>query len=90
MTKLDVYISDECWVCDETRRIVADIRPKFPDLDVELRDIQDNRCPSTVFATPTYVLDGRTIFLGNPTREELAQKLADILQRSPLHKSRTK
>lgn len=82
MTKLDVYISEDCWVCVETRRIVADIRPKFPDLEVELRDIQDDGCPSTVFATPTYVLDGRTIYLGNPTREELTQKLEDVLQRS--------
>ncbi|MGD2048607.1 MAG: thioredoxin family protein [Chloroflexota bacterium] len=82
MTKLDVYISENCWVCDETLRIVAEIKPKFPDLEVELRDVQDDQRPSTVFATPTYVLDGRTIYLGNPTREELTQKLEDVLQRS--------
>ncbi len=82
MTNLDVYISEECWVCNETRRIVAEITPKFPDLDIELRDVEDDRCPSTVFATPTYVLDGRTIYLGNPTREELTQKLKDTLIRS--------
>lgn len=82
MTKLDVYVSEECWVCDETRRIVADITPKFPDLDIELRDVKDGRCPSMVFATPTYVLDGRTIYLGNPTREELVQKLEDTLKGS--------
>jgi hypothetical protein len=82
MTKLDVYISEECWVCNETRRIVADITPRFPDLDIELRDVEDKWCPSTVFATPTYVLDGRTIYLGNPTREELTQKLKATLQKS--------
>lgn len=75
MTKLDVYISDTCWSCDEAKQIVADIRPHFPRVTIELRDIGDERRPDSVFATPTYVLDGRTIFLGNPTREQLQQKL---------------
>ena len=82
MTKLDVYITEECWACDEARRIVADLAPQFPNIDIELRDVHDERPPSTVFATPTYILDGRTIFLGNPTLEELSQKLEVISQTS--------
>lgn len=77
MPKLDVYISECCWSCDEARQIVADIKPLFSDIAMELRDIGDERRPDHVFATPTYVLDGRTIFLGNPTREQLQQKLED-------------
>jgi len=77
MAKLDVYISQTCWTCDEAKQIVADLKPQFPNISIELRDISDERCPSCVFATPTYVLDGRTIFLGNPTREQLRQKLED-------------
>jgi hypothetical protein len=46
-------------------------------MPIELRGIDDEGRPSNVFATPTYVLDGRTIFLGNPTREQLRQKLID-------------
>ena len=77
MAKLDVYISETCWSCDEAKQIVAEIRPQFPSITIDLRDINDERRPSTVFATPTYVLDGRTIFLGNPTREQLQQKLEE-------------
>jgi hypothetical protein len=44
-------------------------------MEIELRDLNDERRPSQVFATPTYILDERTIFLGNPTRDELIQKL---------------
>jgi hypothetical protein len=76
MPKLDVYIEDSCWACAESRRIIADVAPKVPDVDIELRGLDDERRPSTVFATPTYVLDGRVIFMGNPTREELVQKLS--------------
>ncbi len=75
MPKLDVYITEECWACAEARQIVADLSPQFPEVKMELRDLADERKPSTVFATPTYILDGRTIFLGNPTRDELRQKL---------------
>lgn len=76
MAKLDVYISETCWSCDEARQIVADMRPQFPGTTIELRDIGDERRPSNVFATPTYVLDGRIIFLGNPTRDQLREILA--------------
>lgn len=79
MTTLEVYISDECWSCQETRRIVGVIAPRFPAVRIELRDLSDGRRPSSVFATPTYVLDGQTVYLGNPTEEELGRKLATAL-----------
>jgi hypothetical protein len=82
MPKLDVYITEECWACAEARRIVADLSPQFPEVGIELRDLSDERKPSSVFATPTYILDGRMIFLGNPTRHELSQKL-NIAQSPP-------
>ena len=85
MAKLDVYVSETCWSCDEARQIVADIGPRFPGITIELRDISDERRPGSVFATPTYVLDGRTLFLGNPTREQLQQKLAEALDPGALH-----
>jgi alkyl hydroperoxide reductase subunit AhpF len=85
MAKLDVYISETCWSCDEAKEIVADMRPRFPSITIELRDINDECRPSTVFATPTYVLDGRTIFLGNPTREQLQQKLEEVQDSGALH-----
>ena len=75
MSVLHVYVSEDCWSCAEAKRIVADIKPLFPGMEIELRDVNDEGRPSQVFATPTYILNGRTIFLGNPTQEELAQKL---------------
>lgn len=78
MPKLHVYVTETCWACQEARSIIADIKAQFPDMEIELRDLRDERRPSQVFATPTYVLDGRTIFLGNPTREELIKKLESV------------
>jgi hypothetical protein len=80
MAKLDVYVAEECWACEETRRIVADVAPQFPEVAIKLRDINNGNVPSRVFATPTYVLDDRVIYMGNPTREELKEKLALVQQ----------
>jgi alkyl hydroperoxide reductase subunit AhpF len=76
---LHVYIADDCWSCQETRRIVADVAGRFPEIQVEMRDMNQDK-PDDVFAVPTYVLNGRVISLGNPTREELVQKLAAAQQ----------
>lgn len=75
MKKLQIYISEDCWSCEETHRIVADIAPQFPTVAVEMIDTAETPLPESVFAVPTYVLDGRVIFLGNPTRDELSYKL---------------
>jgi hypothetical protein len=83
MAKLDVYVRDECWACEESRRIVADVAPQFPEVAIKLRDINNGNVPSKVFATPTYVLDDRVIYMGNPTREELKEKLALTQQALP-------
>ncbi|MEM7117002.1 MAG: hypothetical protein AAF614_31510 [Chloroflexota bacterium] len=78
MSKLQVYIADDCWTCEETYRIIADMRPQFPNIVIEMLNVGEDGYPDNVFAVPTYVLNGRIISLGNPTREELSQKLIAI------------
>jgi len=75
MAELHVYIAEDCWSCEEARRLVAEMKRLYPDMEIELRDVCDSRRPDHVFATPTYILNGRTLFLGNPTQEELSQRL---------------
>jgi hypothetical protein len=41
-----------------------------------MRELGEDR-PDEVFAVPTYLLNGRTIYLGNPTCEDLRQTLRD-------------
>ncbi len=81
MVKLQVYIKDDCWTCAESRRIVADIAPQFPQISVELVDMETSNLPQDVFAVPTYVLDGRIISLGNPYRDVLRREIKDALSR---------
>ncbi len=75
MVKLQVYVNEECWSCHESRKIVAEIAPQFPDVKIELLDLNAEEHPDFVFAVPTYVLNGRIISLGNPYREDLRRRL---------------
>lgn len=80
MTKLDVYVRDNCWSCEEAQNIVTDMRKQFPDIDIALLDISPDEWPNEVFAVPTYMLNGKVISLGNPTREGLQTKLESARQ----------
>ena len=75
MPKLDVYVAEHCWSCSETRKIVSDLRVQFPYVAISLLDIDPQEWPEQVFAVPTYLLNGRVISLGNPTRKTLHDKL---------------
>ena len=81
MVKLQVYVKDDCWTCAESRRIVAEIAPQFPQISVELVDMETSNRPQDVFAVPTYVLDGHIISLGNPYRDDLRREIKDALSR---------
>jgi hypothetical protein len=70
---LKIFVTDQCWSCEEAHRIAVRVRESFPGLDVQLIDLEqpDVDIPDEVFATPTYMLKGRVVSLGNPRFEEL-------------------
>lgn len=74
---LRIYIGQHCWSCEEALRLAAEVRTHFTALNVELIDLDAEGSVNAddVFSTPTYVFNGRTISLGNPTRDELFLKL---------------
>jgi hypothetical protein len=82
---LRIYIGQHCWSCEEAVRLADEVRKTFPSLTVELidLDVEGNQNVDNVFSVPTYVLDGRTISLGNPSRDELfAEVSASVRQTS--------
>jgi hypothetical protein len=82
MRTLQIYISDDCWSCEESLRIAAETCERFEHVTVELLDLMSEKKPEAVFAAPTYVLDGRVISLGNPPRERLWRQLSEASQDS--------
>ena len=75
---LRIYIGKHCWSCEEAVRLADEVRTQFTGLNVELIDLDAEGSVNVddVFSTPTYVFNGRTISLGNPTRDELFLQLS--------------
>ena len=73
--RLDIYIDDCCDTCDQARKIADQVRERMPQVEVNLIEL-NGETPDSVFAVPTYLLDGVTLFLGNPNEAELFERLA--------------
>ena len=80
---LRVYITEHCPVCRASLRLVEKVRRKFSKIDVEVINLDAERAENIdgVFSVPTYVLDGRTLSLGNPDASVLHRKLSEALTR---------
>jgi hypothetical protein len=76
---LEVFVLPHCFGCETAHRLAERVRAQaLPHLDVRLVDLSAAGAvrPATVFAVPTYLLDGRVLCLGNPEEEWLLAQLA--------------
>ena len=78
---LRIYVAENCWACVEAKRLADEVAGRFAHLNLELIDLaaEDSRNVDDVFSVPTYVLDGRTFSLGNPTPDELFSHIEQAL-----------
>jgi predicted thioredoxin/glutaredoxin len=76
---LDIYIDDACNGCQEARKIAEHVSEQLPHVAVNLVDLTQPSAvkPNGVFAVPTYVLDGETLYLGNPAEADLLRQLEE-------------
>lgn len=64
---LEIYIARHCFRSPETLRLATEIKRRLPRLRVQIKVLDDiTPAGTSIFATPSYLLDGRLIFLGNP------------------------
>ena len=73
-SKLQIFVAGDCPGCVEARAIATHIEQGYPNLDVEIIDINNGLAavPEKVFATPTYILNDRIVSLGNPSLEDIS------------------
>lgn len=77
--RLQIVVSRDCTICEESRSIALQMRELFPLLQVDLIELDGVRSvPDKVVATPTYLLDGAVVSLGNPRPEELIKKITEL------------
>ena len=85
MPRLDIYVAEHCFGCDEAQRLAGAVVSRFAGLSVRVVDLgrEPDERPDSLVAVPSYVLDGRVISLGNPRQEELFSDLEQLLDISP-------
>lgn len=79
---VEIYVSENCFVCEYTHEVAATIRREFPTVKVQVIDIHRTTVPipEQVFATPTYLLNGKVWSLGNPSPEKVTQTLSELVK----------
>ncbi len=75
---LEIYVQDGCFGCQRSHELAERARGAFPEMQVEIVDMRSTGgvYRNQVAATPTYILDGEIISLGNPAPAELEAMLA--------------
>ena len=74
---LEIVITPHCFGCARARTLAATIASHYPALDVHVVDLSEPgaQAPPGLVAVPSYVLNGRILFIGNPTQAALAAAL---------------
>lgn len=70
---LKIYVIPHCFNCDYAIEVAETVRRRYPHVSVQVIDLSDPQepRPETVFATPTYLLNGRIWSLGNPSQQQI-------------------
>ena len=78
---LEIYVEAGCSTCERAWELADAMTHLYPGISVDVVDISssDREVPEAVFAVPTYMLNGIVISLGNPSYEELQNKLDGAL-----------
>ena len=79
---VSIYVAQHCSTCEYAYEIAELIRTRFPQVDVRLIDMETTaeEIPDAVFATPTYLLNGRVWSLGNPSEQKVQDTFENLLQ----------
>ena len=74
---LEILVTPHCFGCARARTLAATIAAHEPALDVRVVDLSEPgvQVPPGLVAVPSYVLNGRILFIGNPTQAALTAAL---------------
>lgn len=81
---LTVYVEEDCFACVGARETAERARRELVQVEVEIVDLGDSvgEAPDAVFATPTFLLDGKVLSLGTPDWEALVDAVTARQRRS--------
>ncbi len=78
---LEIYVEPRCLASQRSLQLAAEMRRSFPEIVVRVVDLTEgvDRNENPIVATPTFILNGHTFSLGNPTRAELEHAITTLI-----------
>jgi hypothetical protein len=75
--KVEIYVTAHCESSRHALEVAAMIGREFPEVEVRVIEVgaANVPIPESVFATPTYLLNGTRWSLGNPSPHQVRQAL---------------
>ncbi len=88
--RLEIYVEKGCPGCRRSLSLAAEVVDRFPEVPVYVVDVSsgEGEYHLQVTATPTFVLNGTTFSLGNPSSAELERAITELLERRDDHESK--
>ncbi|RLT45231.1 MAG: hypothetical protein DWI57_01170 [Chloroflexi bacterium] len=79
---VEIYVAENCAICDYAYEVADSIRAGFPAVDLRIINLSrsSETIPDAVFATPTYLINGRLWSLGNPSVQDAQERLCLALE----------
>jgi len=80
--RLDIYVEHHCLMCRRSVILAEQIQRQFPEVTVRVIDTARDQGEHSdlVVATPTFILNGRTFSLGNPSKTEIDAAILALLR----------
>ena len=85
MTHLQIYVKDACPSCARSRSLASEIASEYNQVSVEIIEIETlppEHWPEALFATPTWMLNGRRFCLGTPDPRRLRREIEAVSSQS--------
>jgi predicted thioredoxin/glutaredoxin len=76
--RVEIFVAEHCLSCEYAYSVAGTIEENFPGVDLRIINLSQTTelIPDAVFATPTYLLNGRLWSLGNPSPEDVQARLS--------------
>lgn len=81
-TTVTVLVSRSCGACIASRDLARRLATDRPHLTVRVQDIDEPGWtqPAGFIGTPTWLIDGNVVSLGNPSQTWLLERLNEVTQ----------
>ena len=79
---LEIYVDEGCLGCRRSLELAEHVRKRFPGVDVRVINTGEpgGEYAHLVLATPTFILNGRKMSLGNPSPAQLDEAILSALK----------